>query len=87
MPDLERQSLGLGKYPALIVVDMMNSFTDPESPLGSNYAAVIEANQQLLAAFRAASLPVFFTAVVYHDEEQARVFRDRIPALNILKAG
>ena len=43
MPDLERQSLGLGKYPALIVVDMMNSFTDPESPLGSNADAVIEA--------------------------------------------
>ena len=87
MPDLERQSLGLGQRPALIVVDMMNSFTDPESPLGSNADAVIEANQQLLAAFRAASLPVFFTAVVYHDEEQARVFRDRVPALNILQAG
>jgi maleamate amidohydrolase len=87
MPDLDRKSLGIGRRPALIVVDMMNGFTDPASPLGSNSDAVVEANQQLLAAFRAASLPVFFSAVVYNDEEQARVFRDRVPALNILKSG
>ena len=38
-------------------------------------------------AFREKSLPVVFTTVVYHDDSQARVFRDRIPALDILQPG
>ena len=28
-----------------------------------------------------------FTTVVYHNENQARVFRDRVPALNLLQPG
>jgi nicotinamidase-related amidase len=85
MPDLERQSQGLGRKPALVVVDMIRGFTDPDCPLGSESGAVVEANRQLLAAFRARGLPAYFTTVVYHDEEQARVFRDRVPALELLK--
>jgi nicotinamidase-related amidase len=46
---------------------------------------VVEANRRLLAAFRSKKLPVFFTTVVYHNEQQARVFRDRVPALELLK--
>jgi nicotinamidase-related amidase len=85
--DLDRQAQGLGKRPALLLVDIINSFTDPDCPLGSEAGDVVEANRQLLQAFREKQLPVVFTTVVYHDESQARVFRDRIPALNILKPG
>ncbi len=84
MSDLARRSLGLGQRPALLLVDMIRGFTDPACSLGSACAEVIAANAQLLAAFRAAGLPVFFTTVVYHHEAQARVFRNRIPALNLL---
>lgn len=87
MPDLERKSQGLGRRPALIVVDVIESFTDPDCPLGSAADAVVEANRRLLEAFRARGLPVAFTTVVYRDEHQARVFRDRVPALEILKPG
>lgn len=87
MSDLDRQAQGLGKRPALLLVDIINSFTDPDCPLGSEAGDVVEANRQLLQAFREKQLPVVFTTVVYHDESQARVFRDRIPALNILKPG
>jgi nicotinamidase-related amidase len=45
---------------------------------------VVEANRILLQAFRRQGLPVFFTTVVYHSDTQARVFRDRVPALNVL---
>jgi nicotinamidase-related amidase len=48
---------------------------------------VVEANRQLLHAFREKQLPVVFTTVVYHEESQARVFRDRVPALDILEPG
>jgi len=82
--NLQRNSLGLGQRPALILVDMINGFTDPACPLGSDAAAVVAANQRLLAAFRAAALPVFFTTVVYRNAQQAQVFRRRVAALNVL---
>jgi nicotinamidase-related amidase len=87
MPDLERASQGLGLRPALVLVDIIKGFTDPDCPLGSEADDVVEANRKLLAAFRSKRLPVFFTTVVYHNEQQARVFRDRVPALELLKPG
>jgi nicotinamidase-related amidase len=85
VPDLDRQSLGLGQRPALIVVDVIRGFTDPECPLGSQADAVVESIRQLADEFRVAVLPIFFTTVIYHDENQARVFRERLPALNVLQ--
>ena len=82
--DLERNSLGLDGKSALIVVDMINGFTDPACPLGCACPEVVAANASLLEAFHAAGLPVYFTTVVYHDASQARVFRERISALNLL---
>jgi len=87
MPDLDRRALGLGRKPALLLVDMINGFTDPASPLGAPADDVVDANRRLLASFRAHGLPVFFTTVVYHNDRQARVFRDRLPALEVLIAG
>jgi nicotinamidase-related amidase len=82
--DLERTSLGLGRQPALVVVDMIKGFTDPLCPLGSDCPKVVAANALLLTAFHQRGLPVYFTTVVYRSEDQARVFRQRIPALNVL---
>jgi nicotinamidase-related amidase len=87
MPDLERKSQGLGRRPALLLVDLITGFTDPDCPLGSDAGAVVEANRLLLRAFRARKLPVAYTTVVYHDADQARVFRDRLPALDVLQPG
>ena len=82
--DLKRNDLGLGPKPALLLVDMINGFTSDECPLGSSCPDVVAANVRLLAAFRQRGFAIFFTTVVYHHEEQARVFRDRIEALNLL---
>lgn len=87
MSDLIRNSLGLGQRPALILVDMINGFTDPICPLGSACEDVVAANARLLAAFRARHLPVFFTTVVFYRDDQARVFRNRIRALDVLTPG
>ena len=83
--DLQRHAVGLGKRPALLLVDMINGFTDPACPLGSECAGVLAANRRLLDAFRAAGLPVYFTTVIYRDAQQARVFRQRLPALDVLQ--
>lgn len=82
--DLERNSLGLGRRPALLLVDMIRGFTDAACPLGCDCPGVVAANAVLLEAFHGAGLPVYFTTVVYHDAAQARVFRQRIDALNLL---
>ena len=85
MTDLQRRSLGLGERPALILVDVINGFTNPACPLGSESDSVVSACKSLLDIFRSKQLPVFFTTVVYRDESQARVFRQRVPALNVLQ--
>lgn len=82
--DLERNSLGLGRKPALLLVDMIRGFTDPDCPLGCDCPEVVAANARLLREFHSCGLPVFFTTVVYRDADQARVFRRRIEALNVL---
>ena len=85
--DLKRNHLGLGQRPALLLVDLMRGFTDPACPLGTDCPSVIEANVKLLAFFRERGLPAFFTAVAYRQADQARVFRSRINALNVLRPG
>ena len=73
---------------ALVLVDLTVGFTDPQrSPLASSADAVVAANAQLLAAFRRRGWPVFFTTVAYDDPAQARVFREKLPMLNVLAAG
>lgn len=84
MGDLDRHSLGLGPRPALVLVDVIEGFTNPGCPLGSEADAVVGACARLLEAFRDRALPVFFTTVVYRDPERARVFRARLPALEVL---
>ena len=84
---LARQAQGLGTRPALLIVDMINGFTDPACPLGSEAESVIDANQVLMAAFHERSHPVYLTSVVYDRDDQASVFRARVPALNLLTRG
>jgi nicotinamidase-related amidase len=83
--DLQQNTLGLTASPALLLVDMINGFTDPTCALGSDCPEVVAANVQLLTAFRTLGLPVFFTTVVYHNEHQAKVFRQKVPALDVLQ--
>ena len=87
MPNLEKNAVGLAENPALIVVDMINGFTDSACPLGTDCPEVVSATVELLSAFREKGLPVFFTTVVYDDDQQATVFRQKVPALNALRRG
>ena len=75
--NLERNFLGLSDKPALVVVDMINGFTNPECPLGSYCPDVVQANIELLEAFRFKEMPIFFTTVVYFNDHVASVFRKK----------
>jgi maleamate amidohydrolase len=48
------QTMGFGKKPALIVVDLICGFTDPEMPLGANLDAQIDVTNQLIDVSRQA---------------------------------
>lgn len=85
---LDSRSLSPAQRYALVLVDLSVGFTDPtKSPLASECTAVIEANRTLLKAFRQRGWPVIYTTVAYDDASQARVFREKLPALNVLVAG
>ena len=84
---LTRESQGLGQSPALLIVDVINGFTDPTCPLGSEAASVVEANCQLMDIFHSNHRPIYLTTVVYDNDDQASIFRARVPALNVLKRG
>lgn len=83
--NLDKNMLGLTRNPALLIVDMIRGFTDPQCPLGTHCPEVVSANLELLQAFRHKELPIFFTTVVYHHDQQAAVFRRKVPALNLLQ--
>ena len=87
MAELERNEVGIGRRPALVVIDVSKAFTDPASPLGSEAGDVVAAIADLLTAFRRHGLPVFYTTVAYDDPGQAKVFRAKLPALEYLAAG
>ena len=61
-------SSGFGERPALVIVDFVNGFNDPNAFGGGNIPEAIAAARRLLAAVRKAGLPVAFTRVVYADD-------------------
>jgi nicotinamidase-related amidase len=80
---------GAGERPALVVVDLVNGFTDPESPLWCDADTAVAATAQLLEAARASGAAIAFTTVEY-DEAGARVaraFLAKVPALRTLAPG
>lgn len=80
---------GFGRRPAVVVVDLIEGFTDPASPLGADLDAVVAATRRLLDVAREAGMPVVFTTTVYDTagERAAAVFLRKVPALRILRQG
>ncbi len=85
--DLATGTVPFGQRPALIVVDMSYGFTSADSPLGGHFEQELTAMLKLLTCFREKQWPIFFSTVVYHDEQAASVFRQHLPVLNMLAAG
>ena len=80
--------VGMGNRPALVVIDLINAFTDPETNLGADFDAVVEQTERLLAAFRERDLPRYFTTVAYEESYgDAGRFIEKVPALRELEAG
>lgn len=76
---------GFGHKSALIVVDFVNGFVDPEVLGSKEIAKAAEDTVELLAHFRGLGLPVAHTRVVFSDDgANHNVFTTRVPALKKL---
>lgn len=80
------ESVGFGAQPALIVVDLINAFTDPESDLGADVSDVLDQTERLLETFREYDLPRYFTTVAFEESYgDAGRFIEKVPALRELR--
>jgi nicotinamidase-related amidase len=90
--DYERKGFagrsGYGRSPALLIVDFINGFTDPSTPLGGDFAWQINATRRLQEAFRRAGLPIVYTTIAYaEDLHDGGLFVKKVPSLGILQKG
>jgi maleamate amidohydrolase len=76
---------GLGQAPALVIVDFVVGFADPEHFGGGNITPAIAQTVRLLAFARRHAWPVAHTRVVYaEDGSDAGVFTLKAPSLRKL---
>ena len=82
--------LPFGQRPALLVIDLVLAYVTPGSPLyaGPGVADVVACNERLVAAARAAGVPVIFTNVEYTPGgADGGVFYRKVPALQVFDRG
>lgn len=65
------RTIGFGEKSALLVIDMVRAFTNPELPLGAPLDRQIEVIRELLAVAREREVPIFYTSVAYEDRDWA----------------
>jgi maleamate amidohydrolase len=57
------QKLGFGARPALVIVDFVDAYLVPDSPLYAGVEKTLESATRVLEAARAAGIPVIYTVV------------------------
>jgi maleamate amidohydrolase len=76
--------LGFGSHCAVLVVDFVNGFADPNVLGGGNIASAIAATSELLRQARLVGVPVVFTRIVYGGQQAYSVFCRKMPSLAAL---
>jgi maleamate amidohydrolase len=81
--------LPFGAHPALLVVDVVMAYLDPTSPLfAQGFVDALAVNERLVAAARAAGVPVIFTGVRYGaGGRDGGLFYRKVPALRCFLEG
>lgn len=80
--------IGFGKKPALLIIDFINGFNDPDAFGGGNIQDAIDHTAELLAVARHMDLPIVYTSHVYaEDGSEDGVFNLKSPGLAKLKRG
>jgi len=76
------QQVGIGRRPALVIVDFVEGFTDPAHFGGGNIREAIAVTRGLLEFARAQAWPIAHTRVVYADDgADGGAFARKVPPL------
>lgn len=62
-------TLGWGKTPLLLVIDVTRAFTEPDRPLGSECGTLISNVNRVIAAARQSGTPIMYTRVAYDEPD------------------
>ncbi len=80
--------VGFGNSPALLIIDFINGFNDPDQFGGGSIQEAIDNTALLLDTARHLDLPVVFTSHVYADDgSEDGIFNLKSPGLAKLKRG
>jgi maleamate amidohydrolase len=82
-------TIGYGELPALIVIDLIQGFTNPELPLGADLSDEISATSRIIKASREVGIPVYYTTISYEhrDMRDAGIWAKKMSGLMTLRAG
>jgi maleamate amidohydrolase len=62
-------TIGFGERPVLLVIDLVNAFTNPDMMLGANLDAQIAVNNRLIDMAHQKNIPVIFSTVYYEESD------------------
>lgn len=81
--------IGYGERAALIIIDLVRGFTDPDQALGADLSSELAKTRQLLEAARKAEIPVYYTTVAYEegDLRDAGIWAKKMAGVMALRAG
>src|ERR1044071_2486869 len=81
--------IGFGERPALILIDMINGFTDASMPLGAPLESQLAAQKPLIDVAHERNIPVIFSTVIYdnHELKDAGLWAIKMKGTLTLKAG
>lgn len=80
-------SVGFGRTPALLVIDMQIGYTDPSYPLGSDQSHAIPVMAKLIDAARRSRVPIFYATTLFEPEDTELVFLKKIPTIGGFRSG
>lgn len=81
--------IGYGEQPALVVIDLVQGFTDPDLPLGADLSSQLAETRRLLDAARSAEIPVYYTTVAYDERDlrDAGIWAKKMAGIMTLRTG
>lgn len=79
--------IGYGKKPALLLIDFVQAYFDPECDLYADPGQALASALRLRDAARAAQVPVIYTNVVYHPQglNGGRFYQKALPLRHFLE--
>ena len=79
--------MGFGKKPALLIIDFINGFNDPDQMGGGNIQQAIDNTAELLAIARHLELPIAYTSHIYAtDGSEDGLFNLKMPSMGAVLA-